>query len=220
MNSTFLDRYLDPSDRLSEVLFGLIMVLTFTLTAGVAIREDPGAGRELLLAAIGCNIAWGIIDGAFFVMAALLERARKARAVATVQAAGDEKVALAEIARAVEGTITELATEEERQRLYRAILEVVRRLPTPSVSLRKEDFVGAFASFVLVVMTTFPAVLPFLFIDDPWIALRTSNLLLLLLLFGVGYQWGAHAYMNRWLVGILALLAGLGLVALAIALGG
>lgn len=220
VNPRFLDRYLDPSDRLSEILFGLIMVLTFTLTAGVAIHEEPGASREMLYAVIGCNIAWGIIDGVFFVTAALLKRARTAKAVASVQATFDEKTAMAEIAHSVEGTITELATEEERRRLYRAILEVVRRLPPPSVRLRKEDLVGALASFALVVMSTFPAVLPFLFIDEPRTALRASNALLLIMLFGVGYQWGAHAFMNRWLVGFVALLAGLALVALAIALGG
>ena len=60
-------RYIDPGTSLSEVLFGLIMTLTFTLGAGIMIQEEGREGaRQLLIATIGCNIAWGIIDGALF----------------------------------------------------------------------------------------------------------------------------------------------------------
>ena len=60
-------RVLDPSERLAEVLFGLIMVLTFTgsLSIAEAGREDI---RAMLIGAVGCNIAWGIIDGVFYLM--------------------------------------------------------------------------------------------------------------------------------------------------------
>lgn len=54
-------RVLDPMDRISEVLFGLIMALTFTLTLGVATADDVEV-RTMLLGALGCNLAWGIID--------------------------------------------------------------------------------------------------------------------------------------------------------------
>ena len=76
----FAQRYLDPGDRLGEILFGLIMVLTFTATARATLGDSPDAGRQLLLAAVGCNIAWGIIDGGMYIMAAMLERAREAQA--------------------------------------------------------------------------------------------------------------------------------------------
>src|SRR5437660_5533748 len=58
------ERLLDPMERISEVLFALIMVLTFTCSFSVA-----DAGREqvrtMLLGALGCNLAWGIIDAVF-----------------------------------------------------------------------------------------------------------------------------------------------------------
>ena len=61
-------RVLDPIERLSEILFGLIMTLTFTLGAGLTIQEEGREGaRQLLIATIGCNIAWGVIDGVFYV---------------------------------------------------------------------------------------------------------------------------------------------------------
>ena len=58
-------RVLDPYDRVSEVLFGLIMVLTFTgsLSIAEAGRDDV---RTMLIGALGCNLVWGIIDGVFY----------------------------------------------------------------------------------------------------------------------------------------------------------
>ena len=60
-------RVLDPGDRLAEVLFGLIMVLTFTgsLSIAEAGRDDI---RAMLIGALGCNIAWGMIDAIFYLM--------------------------------------------------------------------------------------------------------------------------------------------------------
>src|ERR1043165_12905 len=69
------DRMLEPMDRISEVLFGLIMALTFTLTLGVVTAERIQV-RTMLLAALGCNLAWGIIDAGVFLMARFNQRGR------------------------------------------------------------------------------------------------------------------------------------------------
>src|SRR5262245_28378312 len=60
-------RPLEPIDRISEVLFGLIMVLTFTgsLSVAEAGHEDI---RTMLIGALGCNLAWGVIDGILYLM--------------------------------------------------------------------------------------------------------------------------------------------------------
>src|ERR1051325_12023723 len=76
-------RVLDPIDRVSEVLFGLIMVRTFTgsLSVAEAGRDDV---RTMLIGALGCNIAWGVIDGVLYLMGCLAERGRN---LATYRAA-------------------------------------------------------------------------------------------------------------------------------------
>src|SRR5580765_96781 len=68
-------RVLEPIDRVSEVLFGLIMVLTFTgsLSVAEAGRDDV---RAMLIGALGCNLAWGIIDGVLYLMGCLAEKGR------------------------------------------------------------------------------------------------------------------------------------------------
>src|SRR5262249_41875576 len=59
-------RYLKPSESLSEIVAGLIMVLTFTLAASVLSGGGQDGARAALLGAIGCNAAWGIIDAVAF----------------------------------------------------------------------------------------------------------------------------------------------------------
>ena len=220
MSPSFFRDYLEPADRLNEILFGLIMVLTFTLTAGLTIQDGPDAARELLIATLGCNVAWGVIDGAMFLMSALLERSRRARTLLAVQRAADEATALAEIERALAGTVLDLASDEERVRIGRTVYGVARRLPAERTRVHKDDVYGAVASGLLVMLSTIPAVFPFLLMDEPRRALRLSNFLLVGLLFAVGYAWGKEANAGPWRAGLVFLVVGLGLVATAIALGG
>src|SRR5436305_15085333 len=81
-------RVLEPIDRISEVLFGLIMVLTFTgsLSIAEAGRDDI---RAMLIGALGCNIAWGIIDGVLYLMACLADRSHDLKTYRAVRQASD-----------------------------------------------------------------------------------------------------------------------------------
>src|SRR5262249_56856681 len=66
-------RVLDPTERFSEILFGLIMVLTFT--GGLSAAESGHAEvRTMLIGAIGCNLAWGIIDAILYILNSLGSR--------------------------------------------------------------------------------------------------------------------------------------------------
>jgi len=65
------DRVLEPVERISEILFGLIMALTITGDAVSVATSDHFQIRTMLLAALACNLAWGIIDGGMYLMARL-----------------------------------------------------------------------------------------------------------------------------------------------------
>lgn len=216
----FVRTYLDPGDRLGEVLFGLIMVLTITLTTELALEDGRAGARELLIAAIGCNIAWGIIDGGMYVMGAMLERARRAKAILAVQRAPDEATGLAIVEHSLEGTMVALQPEEERRHVYRQVREMTLRATPATTRIEREDLLGGAACLLLVVLSVVPVVLPFVLIRDPRLALRVSNGLLVVLLFVTGYEWGRHANTNRWLAGFVYMAVGLALVGVAIALGG
>jgi len=213
---SFIGRYLDPSEILGEILFGLIMVLTFTLGAAVA----GGYERGLILAAIGCNVAWGVIDGVLVVMSSRYARRRRGNLIRAVHAAPDEAAALAVIRDELESGVHAQTDPADRERVYRSIHAMLSKAEPLPMHVRLDDWMTGLAVFILVVLPALPAALPFFVIDDPHEALRVSNGLLILLLFVVGHRWGRHIHMHPWLTGLVLTTLGSLLVVIAIALGG
>lgn len=219
--SSLMDRYLDPATSLAEVLFGLIMTLTFTLGAGIIIEDEGRQGaRELLIAVIGCNLAWGIIDAAMYLLGVLFDRGRKRRVAQAVRACADDSSATAVVAAELDELLGDAMPAADRQTLYARIAGLLRTRPDGVVALHKADWLGAMTSFWLVVLSSVPAAVPFLLIDDARLALRTSNAVLLVLLFATGSAWSRYTMGKPWLVGLCFLVGGGALVALAIPLGG
>lgn len=218
--ASFVTRYLDPTESLSEVLFGLIMVLTFTLGAGLIVGESREATTQMLLGVLGCNVAWGLVDGVMYMMTGMLDRSRKARLIQSIQNAADEEDALAMVGRELDSGLEPITSPEERKRLYQAVLERLQHVKPERTRLTRDDIYGAIATFWLVFVSTIPAVVPFLLFRDRFTALRVSNGLLLTLLFLVGYRWARATHSNPWRVGSILLLSGLVLVGIVMALGG
>lgn len=215
-----LHRHLDPADTLGELIFGIIMVLTFTIGARLLGPEEPLDSRELLVAALGCNIAWGIIDGFLFLLGQIYERRRQATILAQLRQAQDEPAALAVLQRELDGELPALGNPQERDRFHASIAAAARKAPISAVRVSGEDLRGAVMVFFLVAITALPAALPFLLIEDSYLALRTSNALLTALLFVVGYLWGQQIGARPVLAGALIMSIGIALVLVAIPLGG
>ncbi|HEU5136226.1 MAG TPA: VIT1/CCC1 transporter family protein [Steroidobacteraceae bacterium] len=219
--STLMSRYLDPASSLGEIMFGLIMTLTFTLGAGIIIEDEGAEGaRDLLIALIGCNIAWGVIDAAMYLMTELFTRGKRRRVAEAVRSAPDERGGVAVIANELDDLLEGVGDDAERQALYSRVAAKVRTAEIKPNRLTKADFLGAFTSFWLVVIASLPAAIPFLVWDDARFALRVSNAILLAFLFFCGYNWARYTLGNPWTAGLIFLAGGFALVAMAIALGG
>jgi hypothetical protein len=216
---SFIRQYLDPASRLGEILFGLIMVLSLTLTAEVATRGRTGA-RELLVAAIGCNLAWGVIDACMYIMNCMTVRSGQARLMKAVQNALDADTALALIRDKMEPELESLVAHDDRSAIYRSMLMHITQGQPAKITVIREDIYGGLVCFWLVFLTCLPAAAPFLIFSDPIRALRISNLLLLVMLFMVGFKWAAYVGANRLLTGLAMVALGLALVGLAVLLGG
>ncbi len=105
---------------------------------------------------------------------------------------------------------------------YAAMHERFKQLPEPpeTARLRKEDWLAALYVCLWVFGSTFPVVVPFLFIRNPERALNVSNVIGIAMLFGVGYAFGLCAGRNPWLKAIIMVILGSALVVLTKALGG
>jgi VIT1/CCC1 family predicted Fe2+/Mn2+ transporter len=219
--SSLMHRYLDPASSLGEIMFGLIMTLTFTLGAGIIMEEEGREGaHELLIALVGCNIAWGVIDAAMYLVNELFARGKRRRIAHAVQSAVDEHGGVAVVADELDQYFEDVADEKERHALYSRVAAKVRTAEIKPNRLTKADFMGAFWSFWLVVISSAPAAIPFLIVDDARLALRWSNGILLALLFIVGFNWARYTLGRPWVAGLIFLSGGIGLVLMAIALGG
>jgi hypothetical protein len=213
---------LSPEDTLNEILFGLVMVLTFTLGAGIAAGGDADAdgARALIVGAIGCNIAWGLIDAVFYVMGLVFVRSRRSRLLEGFRAATDKGAAIGMVREELEEQLAPITTSEDRGQLYERVYNALKKAPTYDVRIEGSDVKGAIGVFLLVSLTAVPAAIPFLFVSDPWQALRISNFILVGLIFFVGYRWAGYTRANPWKVGLALMLIGIILVVVAIALGG
>jgi VIT family len=219
--SSIAEKWLDPATSMGEVLFGLIMTLTFTLGAGLIMEEEGREGaRQLLIATIGCNIAWGIIDGALYLAGQLFDRGRLRKVREIVRDASDDSTASAVVAGELDELLENVTTDTERSHLYGRIVKNIRSSPARANPITKADLLGAMASFWLVFLASLPAAIPFLLIDDAVLALRVSNGVLLALLFFTGYRWARYTLGRPWLVGFCFLIGGVAMVLAAIALGG
>ena len=87
-------RVLDPMERISETLFGLIMALTFICSLGVATSGNIQI-QTMLIGALGCNLAWGIVDGGLYLLARINERGSKNLTLRAIRQAPDAEAAQA-----------------------------------------------------------------------------------------------------------------------------
>ena len=209
-------RILEPMDRISEILFGLIMALTFTLTLGV-VTADRIQVRTMLLAALGCNLAWGIIDASVFLMARFNQRGRNAVQLRAVRTAADIADAHRIIENALPPVLGAALPPDQLELMRQSLLQ----LPEPErPRLTKRDGLGAIGICLLSFLSTFPIVIPFILIGDTRLALRLSNAVAIGMLFVCGYALGRCAGFRPWATGLLMVAVGVALVGVAIALGG
>ncbi len=214
----FIRHQLRPVDRLGEILFGLIMALGITGAARLGIEESDN--RTLFIAVLGCNIAWGLVDGAMVVLTQLFERGRQARVVRAVRAAPDDATALRIVAQEVDDRLEALTSGEEREQVHRWILALARRTPPRPVRVSGDDFLAGLAAALVVFLATIPVLVPFLVVQDVWWATRLSNATGLVLLFGLGSVWARFTGSNPLGTGFGVAAVGILLVGVTIALGG
>lgn len=208
---------LEPAERLAEILFGLIMVLTFTGSISVA-TADRAEVKAVLIGAIGCNVAWGLIDAIMFLMASLHAQGADIQTLRSVREAPTEQHAHAVIRRALPRVVSDELHPEFLERIRRRIAAMPEATSRPR--LTAHDLRGALAVALVVIGSTFPVIVPFIFMDDLPTAMRVSNAIAVGMLALIGYAYGRASGLSAWLTSATMVILGVVLVAITIALGG
>ena len=208
---------LDPIDRISEVLFGLIMVLTSTGTLSVATAGRADV-KTMILGALGCNLAWGVIDAGLYLMGCLGERGRGLLKLRTFRQTADPEAGRRTLVDALPAPLVSVLSRDELE----AIRQRLIKLPELRQRARftNDEWLAALDICLLVFLSTIPVIIPFLFIDELRPALRVSNAIAIVMLFMCGYVFARNTGLRPWPTGLVMLAVGGVMVGIAMALGG
>jgi VIT1/CCC1 family predicted Fe2+/Mn2+ transporter len=192
------------------------MALTFICSLGVATGANINI-QTMLIGALGCNLAWGIVDGGLYLLARINERGDKILTLRAIQQAPDPETAQRVIADALPPELASILPPEQLE-LMRQKLQLLPELERQR--LTKRDWTGALALCLLSFLATFPVVIPFIFLSDAKVALRVSYAVAIVMLFCCGYAFGVHSGLKPWAAGLSMVAVGSALVGVAVALGG
>ena len=183
-------RVLDPMERISEVLFGLIIVLTFTCSFGFR-RTDNSEAHVLLVQVIACSLAWGVIDAIFYLLGCFTERGHNLLLLRQVRETSDA----AEAKRIIFGVLPPIVGALLSPNEYESLRGALKQVPEPPARswLTKQDLIGGLGVFLLAFGSIFPVIIPFTFMTNARLALRVSNGIAILLLFLAGYALGRYS---------------------------
>ena len=209
---------LSPVDRISEMLFGLLMALTFTGAVSVA-ESGKAEIRTMFIAALGCNLAWGLVDAVMHLVRTVTERGRLITLVRSVQNASDKQAGRALVEQSLSRVAAGLVSPAEIEAIRARVIALPSGPARPRLGWR--DVLVALQIFVVVVVTTFPVVLPFIFLQhDVALAKNVSTVVALAMLFLGGLGLGRYAGYGSWRVGLLMAALGTALIVAINALGG
>lgn len=219
---------LDPIDRLSETIFSVLILLTFTLAYRVIrLGNDPYEPipadylLDMAFAALGAALAWGLIDGVIYVLLSVLARGEKHRFLANVQSATTEDEGIAAVAEELDHVLEPITGSEQRRLLYIDVLDHLQESRPQQVRVTSDDILGGLGSVLVAVLAVLPSLIPLVLLRDTyWLALRISNLVSFAVLFYTGYQWGRYSGASPWKTGLMLVTVAISLALLAMALGG
>ena len=207
---------LDPVYRTSEVIFGLLMAMSFIGSISVATdgREEV---RTLLVAALGCNLAWGLIDGVIFLLHQQFERFQRHRVALELKATTGEEAFRERVRAELPPVVGPALTPDAYAALRRVVDGYDAKRPA---FWEPQEFVAAGAIALLVFLSTLPLVIPFLLMEDAWTALRFSHGVAVMMLFVLGWRVGKWAGASPGWSGTVLAFVGAVLAVACVALGG
>jgi VIT1/CCC1 family predicted Fe2+/Mn2+ transporter len=216
LNSTRVGA-LDPVDRASEVVFGVLMAMTFVGSISVAEASSEEL-HTLLVAALGCNLAWGITDAIMYLVGVGAEERRSHALLLRLHSGVDASTGRQIVARSLGSDAAAMLDQTDLERVRVRLLATPPGAEVPRLGFT--HYRAAFGVFLLVVLATFPIVLPYLFVSEVVLALRLSQAIAIVLLFIAGAALARYSGGSVWRIGIGFAALGILLLAALIALGG
>ena len=213
--TSILDAVLSPFERAAEIIFGILMALSVTAAYEITAGKDIDT-RELMIAALGCNLAWGLIDGAIYLLQQQFERYRNHRMMLDLRGTGEEEFR-ERVLGALPPRFADAVTPDTLARFRREVDTYQGKRPH---LWSKQDLAVAGIICLLCFMSTLPLVVPFMLIDNAWVAMRVSHVVAIAFLFWLGWGIGRWSGASALASGSVFAVLGTALAVMCIALGG
>jgi VIT1/CCC1 family predicted Fe2+/Mn2+ transporter len=225
MKKKEMKKYLSLSDRWTEIITGIIMT---TAVIG-ATRIGIGSGHTDFLiifsAAIGCDIAWGLVDGVLYIFGELTDRGRHVQLLKNLKAIEDQDNAvdlvIKKIDQELDPPILEHFNHEDKVRISQGVVKFSSKMTPENVHISKKDVFGGITIFFLDVVAGLVLLIPFFFLPTQMvIAARISMVIALILLFIIGYQWAKIINRPKIQTGLIIMFLAIAIDVIVIILGG
>lgn len=215
-HSSAVDAALSPFERAAECVFGILMAISVTAAFEISVGKSVDV-RELMIAALGCNLAWGAIDGVIYLLQQQFDRYRNHRLALRLRGAASEEEFRALVRDASPPVLARALSADTFARVHEMAQAYSARRPAFWTA---QEFEAAGLICVLVFASTFPLVVPFMLMHDPWLAMRASHVVAVAMLFGLGWSLGRSSGASPFGAGVCLAAVGTLLAVVCVALGG
>lgn len=206
-----------PFDRLSEGAFGVVMALTIISVIPAA---ADGAGRyDLIVAALGCNLAWGMVDAMMTLVGIRVRLDHAHERLHALRGAEQEARFRDGLRDFLPDVVVDGMLPDEVQRMRRNLL--ASGMGTGAAPrLGREHWLAWLVLGSHTFAATFPIILPLLLIPDDLLALRAAQSIGLAMLFILGWRLARWAGGSPWKSSLGFTALGVLMTGICLALGG
>jgi VIT1/CCC1 family predicted Fe2+/Mn2+ transporter len=213
----FVGETLSLGDRLSELLYGVLMV---TSISGLVLIGEPGGENDLyymLVVLFITIVMWGLLDGISYALLSSANRAERETLLESLQAESDSDKRNKAIVEDLDETLISRLDDESKSQIA-AI--VGNGLPRNAEKMTKNKLTSyekdiVLAAFLLDFIPLIILVFPYLFFDSVKTAALTSHIIALVMFVVLGYYYSKYAHLNKWKGAFVCGLLGLILVVFA-----
>jgi VIT1/CCC1 family predicted Fe2+/Mn2+ transporter len=214
---SFVGETLSLGDRLSELLYGVLMVSSIS---GLIVFEGYTEVSDFYYMLIVLFITitlWGVLDGVSYALLSAANRAERETLVESLQVEGDSEKRRKAIGDELDGTLITRLDEETQSKIF----EIVEKgLPRDMTRMTKNALTSyekriILAAFLLDFAALVILVIPYLFFDTIAFAALISHSIALVMFVIIGFYYAKYAHLNKWKGAFVCGLLGLLLIVFA-----
>jgi len=198
----FYQEYLPTSDCIAEMFYATWMVVIALGILNVTEQQEELIPVAIALA-FGVNITWGLIDGLTVILSTVIDRAKSEQIIYDLRTKND-RLTRQTAHGALEGTIASVLSEEEKDRIIKAIASGVpgndphRKRYSP----RRADWYYALGIFGIDFFIVIPIIAPLLIISRVPFAIYASRSIATIIFAFLGAVYAKNLNRNRWLAAL------------------